>query len=403
MGRIDAGFIVTAGTEASAPMFRKSFETIEGKEIASVRLYASALGIYDIYVNGEDVNHDYAAPGQSVYNKEVYYRTYDITEQITEGKNVVGILLGHGRYDRAWGSWGDTLAIYARLKVCYSDGTEQIIGSDDSWLAYADGPIRNDDVFNGEYYDANYEVEVWVENDCDISDIWKKACLYEEADDIELRAALDNGVTCVDVLTPISVSEPVEGTFVYDFGKNFHGACELKLTGKAGDVVTMRYAEYLNTESLAGKDDEIGTIWTRNLYTADDTDYYVFAKDGTVTYSPTLSYRGFQYLQVTGIEEALPLEEVRGLVLATDNDRTGYFECSDEKLNRLYNVIYDSQLANYVDIPTDCPQRDERLGWTGDAQVFAYTGALNADTADFMYKYIDALRLSKCMEREFPE
>lgn len=417
-GRVDAGFIVTAGTEVAAPMFRKSFETMEGKEISSARVYASALGIYDVYVNGVDVNSDYAAPGQSVYSKEVYYRTYDVTEQIKEGENAVGIMLGHGRYDRAWGSWGDTLALYAQVVIRYTDGTKQMIGSDDSWLVYTDGPIRNDDVFCGEYYDANYEVSGWSEADgMDLSEEeeakgdttadslhnWKKAVVYEVPQEMNLQAALDQGVTCVDILTPISVSEPVEGTYVYDFGKNFHGACELQLTGKAGDVVTMRYGEYLNTEPLARRDDEVGTIWTRNLYAADDTDYYVFKEDGTVTYSPLFSYRGFQYLQVTGVEEALPLEKVRGLVLATDNERTGYFECSDEKLNRLYNIIYDSQLANYVDIPTDCPQRDERLGWTGDAQVFTYTGALNANTANFMYKYTDALRLSQQENGAYPE
>lgn len=394
-GRADAGFIVTPGTEIPAPMFRKAFETIEGKKIESVRLYAASLGIYDIYINGTDINPYYGAPGQSVYSEEVYYRTYDLTEQIKEGENAVGIMLGHGRYDRAKGKWGDKLALCAQMVIHYQDGTRQIIGTDDTWSVCIDGPIRNDDLFSGEYYDAVYEQDGWTTATFDENEKWMKAEVDTKHSELDKKAAPDNGVKCLDMLTPISVTEPVEGTYVYDFGQNFNGVCKLQLTGKAGDTVTMRYGEYLNREDLLRKDDEIGTIWTRNLDTADNTDYYTFKEDGTITYSPTFSYRGFRYLQITGIETAPTLAEIEGMVLATDNARTGYFECSDENMNRLYEAIYKSQLSNYVDIPTDCPQRDERLGWTGDAQVFAYTGSLNAYTANFMYKYIDALRVSQ--------
>lgn len=396
-GRADAGFIVTPGTEVPAPMFRKAFETIDGKKIESVRLYASALGIYDIYVNGTDVNPFYGAPGQSVYSEEVYYRTFDLTEYIKEGQNAIGIMLGHGRYDRAKGKWGDKLALCAQVVIQYQDGIKQIIGTDDTWSVCTDGPIRNDDLFTGEYYDANYEQKDWscFAFDESKSGNWRKAECYTEPEGLVKRAMPDNGVKCIDVIKPVTVTEPVEGTYVYDFGQNFNGICKLQLTGNAGDTVRMRYAEYLNNEDLLRQDDEIGTIWTRNLDTADNTDYYTFKEDGTSIYAPTLSYRGFRYLQITGIETPPALEEVEGMLLATDNTRTGYFECSDENMNRLYDAIYVSQLSNYVDIPTDCPQRDERLGWTGDTQVFAYTGSLNAYTVNFMYKYIDALRVSQ--------
>lgn len=396
-GRADAGFIVTPGTEVPAPMFRKAFETVDGKEIESARLYASSLGIYDIYVNGTDVNPFYGAPGQSVYSEEVYYRTFDLTEYIKEGQNAIGIMLGHGRYDRAKGKWGDKLALCAQVVIRYQDGTKQIVGTDDTWSVCADGPIRNDDLFAGEYYDANYEQKDWscAAFDENKNGNWIKAECYTEPKGLVKRVMPDNGVKCIDIITPVSITEPVKGTYVYDLGQNFNGICKLQLSGKEGNTVIMRYGEYLNREDLLRKDDEIGTIWTRNLDTADNTDYYTFKEDGSVTYSPTFSYRGFRYLQITGVETPPTLEEVEGMVLATDNVRNGYFECSDESMNRLYEAIYKSQLSNYVDIPTDCPQRDERLGWTGDAQVFAYTGSLNAYTANFMYKYIDALRLSQ--------
>ena len=396
-GRADAGFIVTTGSEVPAPMFRKVFTTEESKKIETVRLYASSLGIYDIYVNGEDVNPFYGAPGQSVYSKEVYYQTYDLTEYVKEGDNALGIMLGHGRYDRAKGDWGEDLALCAQLVITYQDGTRQVIGTDDTWSVCMDGPIRNDDIFVGEYYDAGYEQEGWTTAAFDETknDKWVKAEKYVTQTDVVKKAMPDNGVRCVETFKPISVAEPVEGTFVYDFGKNFNGICKVKLTGKAGETVTLRYGEYLNSGDLLRKDDENGTIWTRNLDTADNTDYYTFKEDGTVIYAPTFSYRGFQYLQITGVENPPALEEIEGMLLTTDNTRTGEFECSDETINRLYNTIYLSQQSNYVDIPTDCPQRDERLGWTGDAQVFAYTGSLNAYTANFMYKYIDALRVSQ--------
>lgn len=389
--RADAGYVVVPGYEVPAPMFRKSFVIEENKEIASARLYATALGIYDIYVNGADVCEEYAAPGQSYYYEEVFYRTYDITEQLTSGKNAIGFMLGHGRYDRAKEAWGEELALCAQMVIRYTDGTRQVIGTDDTWLVYTDGPVRSDDIYCGEYYDANYEVADWAYANCDESK-WKQAKKYTKCDELRKKAALANGVVCLDVLQPISVQEPVKGSYVYDLGQNFNGVCSIRMTGQTGQTVSIRYSEYLNHETLADPDDEMGTIWTKNLFAADNTDYYTFGTDEEVVYTPVFSYRGFRYIQISGIDEAPAIENVHGLVLATDNERTGFFECSDEKMNQLYESIYWTQLSNYVDIPTDCPQRDERFGWTGDAQVYAYTGALNANTNDFINQYLSALR-----------
>lgn len=395
-GRADSGYIITPGGEEPAPMFRKNFETIPGKKIESARLYASSLGIYDIFMNGNDINPLYGAPGQSVYNKEIYYRTYDMTDYLQEGGNTIGFMLGHGRYDRANASWGEQLALYAQLVIKYEDGNIQRIGTDNSWSVSDHSPIRNDDLYSGEYYDANYEQANWSQyNFLEDKDLWKKAVTYDLEQESELLAAPDAGIKAIEVLTPISVKEPLKGTYVVDFGKNFNGICELEIQGKKGDIVVMRHGEYLNTESLENKDDEIGTVWTRNLCNADNTDYYVFKEDGSIVYSPRFSYRGFRYLQITGLTQEPEIKNIRGIVITTDNKRNGYFECSDENINLLYNTIYTSQLSNYVDIPTDCPQRDERLGWTGDAQVFAYTGALNSNIANFMEKYVDFLRISQ--------
>lgn len=396
MVRVDSGYLFSVATNKPAPMFRKTFATEERKKVEKVRLYATALGIYEIYVNGVDVNHFYAAPGQSVYSDEVYYQTYDLTEHINDGENAIGIMLGHGRYDRAKGKWGDTLALYAQIVIQYQDGTRQIVGTDETWSVSTNGPIRNDDIYNGEYYDANYEMAGWTQEGFNEDNkSWNKACIYKLEKEPAKKAVVDNGIKYIDKIKPVSVAEPQKGVYVYDFGQNFNGVCNICLTGNAGDVITMRHGEYLNKENLQEKDDVVGTIWTRNLLTADNTDYYTFKEDGTIVYSPTFSYRGFRYLQITGVEEAIPLDDIEGWLISTDNVRTGYFECSDENMNHLYDTIYLSQLSNYVDIPTDCPQRDERLGWTGDAQVFSYTGSLNANTANFVYKFIDMMRVSQ--------
>lgn len=389
--RADSGFLVVPGYEVPAPLFRKTFQVDEKKQVEKARLYASALGIYDLYINGKDICPEYAAPGQSYYYEEVYYRTYDITDELTKGSNAIGVILGHGRYDRAKEAWGEDIAICAQLVITYTDGTQQIVSTDESWLTYANGPIRSDDIYCGEYYDANYEVEDWAGINCDESK-WKSAKLCLSADELTKKAAKDAGVVCVNKLNPVSIQQPVEGITVIDFGQNFNGVCSIQLNGKKGQTVMMRYAEYLNAENLNDADDVSGTVWTRNLCTADNTDYYTFAADEEVVYTPTLTYRGFRYVQISGLDDVPEIDDVQGLVLSTDNKRTGYFECSDQKMNRLYESIYWTQLSNYVDIPTDCPQRDERFGWTGDAQVFAYTGSLNANTANFMYEYIDALR-----------
>lgn len=394
-----SGYLLTPGGEVPAPMLRKEFEA-DG-QVVSARLYASALGIYEIYMNGEKVGDEYFSPGQSVYTKEVYYRTYDVTQQIKNGSNAIGVMLGHGRYDRAKASWGDTLAFCGKLVITYTDGREQIIVSDSSWSGYGDGPIRSDDMFLGEYYDARYEVDGWTETDF-AEENWTSVAAYG-ALDVKLVATDSEPVRCVQELAPMAVTEPVEGVFVYDFGQNINGVGRITVKGEPGQVVTLRFAEALNEENMSCQDDAAGTIWTQNLYTADNTDYYVIKSTQEEAYEPTFVCRGFRYVQITGIGEALSVEQVTGVVLSTDLERSGYFECSDENVNKLYESIYWTQLDNFVDVPVDCPQRDERFGWAGDAQVFAPTAAYNMDIYQFMRQYVTALRLGQNEDGSYPE
>lgn len=398
-GEASSGYHIVPGGEQPAPMFRKEF-SVENK-LVSARLYASALGIYHIYINGNKVGDEYFSPGQSEYSKEVYYRTYDVTEQIKQGENAIGVMLGHGRYDRAKGTWGDTLAFSGKLVLTYEDGSKQVLVSDETWDCYDNGPIRSDDMYMGEFYDARYEADGWADAGF-LADSWKKAKVYS-VDSVSRVAADSEPIRCVQELKPVTVTEPAEGTFVYDFGQNINGMCRISVTGEPGQVVTMRYAEALNEETLSGRDDAIGTIWTENLCTAHNTDYYVIKGTAEEAYEPNFVCRGFRYVQITGLDEGLTADDVTALVLTSDLERSGYFECSDENMNKLYQSIYWTQLDNYIDIPVDCPQRDERLGWAGDAQVFALTASYNADVYQFLRQYTNVLRLEQSEEGYYPE
>lgn len=386
-----SGILMVPGGEEPAPMFRKDFQAENEKVIASARLYISALGICEAYINGKTVSDEYFAPGASHYGTEVYYRTYDVTELLQAGSNTLGIVLGHGRYNRAKADCGDKLALCEKLVIRYEDGSIQTVVSDDTWSVFGDGPVRRDDLFWGEYYDANREVDNWNLPGFQDED-WQNASVYPEMSELKKTAAENEPVLAVEELTYISVTEPEEGCFVYDFGQNFNGVCRISVHGEAGEVITLRFAETLNEEMMSCRDDAVGKIWTQNLYTAQNTDYYVLKGGEKETFSPQFVCRGFRYVQITGLDEALSEDDITAVVLSTGNERTGQFTCSDEKVNELYNNIYWTQLSNYVDVPTDCPQRDERLAWAGDAQVFALTGSYNANIYTFMDKFLDALR-----------
>jgi len=394
-----SGYLMIPGGEEPAPMFRKAFRAQQ--PVAKARFYVSALGIYELYLNGQKVGDDYFSPEQSVYNQQVYYRTYDVTKQVQTGDNAIGVLLGAGRYNKAKASWGDTLAWKGKLVITYEDGSSACIVSDASWKCFEDGPVRNDDMFMGEYYDANYEMAGWTEPMFG-EEAWENAALYGEVS-AKLTASSVEPVRCIQEIKSISVTEPVKGVYVYDFGQNINGFCRIQVKGEKGQVITLRYAEALNEEKMSCRDDAVGTIWTENLYTADNTDYYICSGKDMEIYEPSLVCRGFRYVQITGVKEALPADGVTAMVLSSDLERTGYFVCSDEQINQLYNSIYWTQIDNFVNIPTDCPQRDERFGWAGDAQVFEPTAAYNADVYQFMRQYVTALRLGQDENGIYPE
>lgn len=437
--KVGSGLMLSGAMEDPAPVFERTLE-LEEKEIDHARLYLTALGSYEVSLDGQKVTDNFMDPGKLAYNQYLSYVTYDVTDKLvgtefSDDSHVWTMTLFHGWYDRGVGypeiysPWGDTNALRGALVITYSDGTKQVIGTGEEFMVTLDGPIRENDVYQGEFYDASCDPCGTKKNQTDTVEKEElvdtagrePAIVQPEEDEKETawsQAAVDqvdsryydlpyvgkynDPITCIQELRPISVSEPVSGTYVYDFGQNFAGVCRITMNAKAGDLVTLRYGEALNSDTLRNKDDVLGTIWTENLLTADATDYYL-AIDGEQTYQPVSVYHGFRYLQITGLEEAPSLDQVTGIVLSSDLDLSGEFECSDEAVNQYWSNTVWSQKSNFLDNPTDCAQRDECHGWAGDAQIFSGMACYNSNSDLFYRKYLKELCSLQSDDGAFPD
>ena len=391
-------------TDVSSLLLRKTF-TLEEKEIETATLYASAAGLYEAYCNGEKLGDGVLNPGRTEYNVRVKYQRYDVTSLLHPGDNALGAMLGHGWWLGAYAPYGARNAAYiAKLVVRFTDGSEQTVGTDSSWRVADDGPILYDDPFNGETYDARREQDGWSEagfNDAE----WEPAEPIS-ADVLgigELEPQLSGVVKEMDRLNAVSVSKISSDTYIYDFGQNLAGVASIRLSGNAGDVVTLRHAEMLNDKS-EGSDGKAGTLYTANLRSAKATDTYILkgAPEGEI-YTPRFTFHGFRYLEISGPDEALPLEDVTAVVLYSDMEDTGTLSTSDNLVNQLACNTYWGQRGNFLSVPTDCPQRDERMGWSGDAQIFCGTAAYNMNVKTFFDQYITDLNDGQEPDGSYPD
>ena len=392
-----------SGLVEAAPMLRKEF-SLSGN-IKSARLYATAAGIYEMYINGAKVGDSYLNPGSTQYNETILYQTYDVTDMVKQGDNAIAGMLGHGWYNGAYRYFGANVALLAKLLVTYDDGSTDIIVTDGNWHYSANGPIFSNDYFMGEEYDATREQDGWDQAKFDDSD-WLMAGVYTKsslgigdiiAQDYE---PIKNNIT----LSPIEVTEPEDGVFIYDFGQNMAGIPRIKITGDKGTTIRVRYGEMLNLKDMVNGDGEEGTLYTENLHAALNTDYYTLKGDPNgETFEPSFVYRGFRYMEITGIDQAIPLDDIQGLVFYSALEETGTFESSNELVNKLYQNTLWSQRDNFMSIPTDCPQRNERWGWTGDAHVFARTASYNMNTYAFFRKYTRDMRDTQTSDGKYPD
>lgn len=361
-----------------APLLRREFDLSPG--ILRARLYVTSHGLYELQINGRRVGDQLFTPGWTSYNKRIQYQTYDVTDILKAGHNAVGAMLGSGWY-RYEGRhiYGDHLALLLQLQVTYRNGREQIIGTDSSWKS-STGPILMSEIYNGETYDARLEKANWTEahfNDAG----WSGARTAEYPKDI-LVAPAGPPVRRIQELKPVEILRTPAGETVFDMGQNMVGWARLKVRGPAGTTVTLRHAEVLDPK---------GNFYIDNLRKAAATVRYTLKGGSEEIFEPHFTFQGFRYVAVDGYPGEPTSDSVTGIVIHSDMQPTSEFTTSNALINQLQHNILWGQKGNFLDVPTDCPQRDERLGWTGDAEVFARTAAFNMDVAGFFSKWLHNL------------
>jgi alpha-L-rhamnosidase len=381
----------------ASPYLRREFSL--DRPVRRARLYATARGVYELHLNGSRVGDDALAPGWTDYDRRIQYQAYDATTLLAEGSNVLGAILGDGWYSGFFGfdpkqrgaHYGAHPQLLAQLDVEYEDGGTESIATDGSWRC-STGPILHSDLLMGESYDARDEMPGWSEPGFDDS-AWY-VVKAEEIGDAKLVAQPDESIRVTEELEAKTVTEPEEGVYVFDMGKNMVGRVRLKVQGEAGTEITLRHAEALNPD---------GTLYTTNLRAARATDHYVLRGGGEETYEPRFTFHGFRYVEVTGYPGEPPLGAVTGRVVHSATPPTGFFECSNPMVNELQENILWGQRGNFLSVPTDCPQRDERLGWMGDAQIFVRTASFNMDVAAFFEKWMTDVEDAQSREGAFPD
>ncbi len=366
--------------EASAvPYLRKTFALTAPVQRAV--LYVTAMGLYEVRLNGERVGDHILAPDWTDYHKRVRYQAYDVTSLLKTGTNAMAALLANGWFSGHIGNggyeyFGKQPAFLAQLEVTCADGHTERVVTDDSWKAH-DSPILASDFMLGEDYDARFEIKNWDKPGLDDSE-WSPVQV-RKLPSFKLQSQVMEPVRELCELKAKKVTEPKPGCWVYDLGQNMVGVVRLKVSAPAGTRITLRHAEMLNPD---------GTIYTDNLRGAPAIDSYICKGGGTEIWQPRFTFHGFRYIAIEGLAGRPGRKAVTGIVIGSDNSQTGEFSCSDPRINQLQSNIQWGQRGNYLSIPTDCPQRDERLGWMGDAEVFIRTATYNADVAAFFTKWL---------------
>ena len=367
-------------TSGPAPLLRRAFKL--GGVVERARAYVTSHGLYELHLNGRRVGDQLFTPGWTSYNKRLQYQTYDVTSLLKTGDNVVGVLLGNGWYrgNLAWEDrrnlYGERLALLGQIEITYKDGRKEMVGSDASWKA-ATGPLLMSEIYHGETYDARLEKAGWTSSGFDDGQ-WAGVKVADHRKD-DLVAPAGPPVRRIEERKPVKIFKTPGGDTVADLGQNMVGWVRLRVQGPAGTTVTLRHAEVLDKE---------GNFYTANLRKAKATLKYTLKGGGPETFEPLFTFFGFRYVAVDGFPGELTPEALTGVVVHSDMARASQFETSKAIVNQLQSNIVWGQKGNFLDVPTDCPQRDERLGWTGDAQAFSPTAAFNMDVAAFFTKWL---------------
>ncbi len=366
-----------------SPYFRHAFR-VRGN-IRQARLYITAHGLYEASLNGEKIGDQVFTPGWTSYHKRLQYQTYDVTDMLQRGDNTIGVILGDGWFRGTIGwvnnrdQWGKDLALLAQLEITYANGDVERVLSGPDWKVNT-GPILQSEIYHGEIYDARLEMPGWNTNSFDAS-TWRDVAV-QDISYVNLTAPDGVPVRVMDTLEAKEVFTAPNGDLLVDFGQNLVGYVKLKVRGPAGHRITLQHAEVLDKE---------GNIYFDNLRSARAELEYTLKGSGEEEYAPYFTFMGFRYLKVENWPGELDPQDLSALVVYSDMERTGDFSCSNDLLNQLQHNIQWGQMGNFLDVPTDCPQRDERLGWTGDAQAFSSTAAFNFNVAAFFLKWLQDL------------
>jgi alpha-L-rhamnosidase len=370
-----------------SPYFRKMFTV--NKKIQSARLFITSHGLYEAYLNSSRIGENLLTPGWTSYDKRLQYQVYDVTGLLQQDGNAIGVVLGNGWYrgNLVWEGkrdiYGKDLGVLAQLKIDYADGSSDMIVSDESWKSTT-GAIKFSEIYHGEIQDARNEKQGWVSaayNDADWNGIQVK-----EYSKNKLVATYNEPVQKHEIFKPIRIFTTPKGENVIDFGQNLVGWVQVNVKGKAGDSVRIYHAEVLDKE---------GNFYTANLRAAKQKNIYVLKGGEEEHFEPHFTFQGFRYIKIEGFPGIIKPENFTAVALYSDMKETGGFTTSNSLINQLQHNIEWGQKGNFLDVPTDCPQRDERLGWTGDAQVFSRTASFNRDVKNFFSKWLKDVALDQ--------
>lgn len=412
-----SGTIVIADpSQNSMPILRTTFKT-DSTKIAQARLYVTARGIYEIYMNGKRIGNDYFNPGLTQYNKTHMYQTYDVTPYINTGDNALGALLGEGWWSGGitymgdnWNFFGDRQALLAKLVITYTDGSKKTIVSDPvSWSYYNNGPIVYGSFFQGEVYDARKEKEIegWSTASYDASKWHQTSEIrtegyvsnegtanfpdFNDFTDAKLIGQFGPTAKKIKELTAQSVTEVRPGVYVYDMGQNMVGVPKINLENfESGIKIGLRFAE-IKYPDLPEYKENVDLLMLENIRAAMSQDIYI-TKGGNETIQPRFTFHGYRHVEITGINQPLPLNAVKGTVISSIKQLASSYETSNPLVNKFWKNIIWSTYGNFLSIPTDCPQRNERLGWSGDISVFSRTATYLADISEFLRRHMLAMR-----------
>lgn len=382
----------------TCPILRRDF-CLE-QEVVSATLHVTALGVCEPWLNGKKIGDVKLLPGYTDYHKRVYYHSFDVTDSLTLGDNTVSALLGQGWFAGYWG-FNHHKGYYGRdawfacvLEMELADGTHERLVTDASWV-WNNSPLLKADLLQGETYDAREEIPGWNEPGLDLTE-WQNVVRINRMETPPEIVEPHPGVPVreIDLLPAKSVNELKSGSYVFDFGQNMVGVVRLKVNVPAGTEIVIKHGEMLNAD---------GTVYRDNLRSADCIDRYIAKGTGEEIWEPRFTFHGFQFVEISGLPEQPSTDAVTGVVWMSDLKETASFECSDARVNRLFENIRWSFRGNYLEVPTDCPQRDERLGWTGDAQMFVKSATYLGDIRKFFKKWLIDLNDSQREDGAYPE